>query len=256
MPAHKDEPTESRGPTDRGQAVERIYGLSAALAVLEVRPEDVLRLAYSPRARAALANALRAAAKRRIAYRELSDEELKAMAGAVHHEGVCVLARPREEPTPDELAARTQPRGLIAALDGVDNPHNIGAVLRSAAFFGVAGLLVADPQRSALPSSARRIAEGGAEHVPYVHLPELAPALRALQQRGHQIIGTDSENGTPLPDFRWPPRCVLVLGAEDEGLSPAVRARCTTVIRIPGTPAVQSLNVSAAAAVLFASYQR
>ena len=242
-------------PRDDAQPVERIYGLAAALAVLEVRPDDVLRLAYSPKARAPLANALRAAAKRRIAYRELSDDELKTMAGAVHHEGVCVLARPRPEPTPDELAARTQPRGLIAALDGVDNPHNVGAVLRSAAFFGLAGLLIADPQRRALPSSARRIAEGGAEHVPYVHVPELAPALRALQQRGLQIVGTDSQRGTPLGDFRWPPRAVLVLGAEDQGLSPQVRPLCTTTIRIPGTPAIQSLNVSAAAAILFSTHR-
>jgi TrmH RNA methyltransferase len=239
---------------ERGQNVERIYGLAAALAVLEVRPEDVLRLAYSARARGVLANALRAAAKRRIAYRELEDDELQKMAGAVHHEGICVLARPRPELSPDELAARTEPRGLIAALDGVDNPHNTGAVLRSAAFFGVSGLLIADAQRRALPSAARRIAEGGAEHVPYVHVQELAGPLRALQKRGLQIVGTDSHEGIALPELRWPARAVIVLGSEADGLSPAVRKVCTAMVRIPGNAKIDSLNVSVAAGVLFASF--
>jgi TrmH RNA methyltransferase len=243
-------------PAPAPAAVERIYGLAAARAAFAVRPEQVLRIAYSERARLPLAEMLRAAARRRIAYRELSDEELAQMAGAVHHEGVCVLARPRVEPSLDELAERTKPRGLLAALDGVDNPHNVGAVLRSAAFFGVAGLLIADPKRRVLTSASRRIAEGGAEHVPLVHCAELAPALRELRARGLRVIGSDSGRGLPLSELRWPPRCVLVLGAEDRGLSSAVRGACDETVRIGGTNAVESLNVSVAAGVLFASYAR
>jgi RNA methyltransferase, TrmH family len=233
--------------------VERIYGLAAALAVFVVRPEQVLRIAYSERARKPLAGMLRAAAKRRIAYRELSDDELTKMASAVHHEGVCVLARPRPEPTLDGLAASVQPRGVLAALDGVDNPHNVGAVLRSAAFFGVAGLLIADPQRRTLTSAARRVAEGGAEHVLHLHCAELAPALRGLRERGLRVIGSDSGRGVALGELRWPARCALVLGAEDHGLTPQVRACCDEIVRIPGSAAVESLNVAVAAGVLFAA---
>ena len=264
-------PMATRTPKDRTRAerdagpaaeaaapagVERIYGLAAALAAFAVRPEQVLRIAYSERARLPLADMLREAARRRIAYRELSDEELAQMAGAVHHEGVCVLARPRAELGLDELAARALPRGLIAALDGVDNPHNVGAVLRSAAFFGVAGLLIADPKRRVLTSASRRIAEGGAEHVPQLCCSELVPALRDLRAHGLRVIGSDSGRGTPLSELRWPPRCALVLGAEDHGLSKAVRAACDDVVRIDGSNAVESLNVSVAAGVLFASYAR
>ena len=236
------------------EQVDRIYGLAAALAAFARRPEQVLRIAYSERARRPLADVLREAAKRRIAYRELSDEELAKMAGAVHHEGVCVLARPQPEPSLEQLAASVQPRGLLAALDGVDNPHNVGAVLRSAAFFGVRGLLIADPQRRALTSAARRIAEGGAEHVPQLHCPELAPALRGLRERGVRVIGSDSGRGTPLRELRWPARCALVLGAEDSGLSAPVRACCDQIVRVDGTNAVESLNVAVAAGVLFAAY--
>src|ERR1041384_4957580 len=98
-----------KGSGDR-EKVERIYGLAAAQAVLAVRPEQVLRIAYTERARRPLAELLRAAAKRRIAYRELDDDELTKMAGAVHHEGVCVLARPAPEPTVNEQIGRASCR--------------------------------------------------------------------------------------------------------------------------------------------------
>lgn len=237
------------------QPVERIYGIAAALAVLATRPEDVLRIAYSPRARAALGPSLREAARQRIAYRELSDEEIGKMAGAVHHEGVCVLARPAGELSLGALAARAKPRGLIAALDGVDNPHNVGAVLRSAAFFGVKGLLIGEPKRRALPSSARRVAEGGAEHVPWQQVADLPAALRSLREHGLRVIGSDSGQGISLSELSWPQRCVIVLGAEDQGLSKQVRACCDDIVRIAGTGAVESLNVAVAAGVLFASYR-
>jgi len=251
--ADRDAPTAGGAA---GSNVERVYGLAAAFAVFAARPEQVLRIAYSERTRQSLAGMLREAARRRIGYRELSDEELVKMAGAVHHEGVCVLARPRAVLSLDELAARAAPRGLIAALDGVDNPHNVGAVLRSAAFFGLSGLLIADPKRRVLTSASRRIAEGGAEHVPQLCCSELAPALRDLRGRGLRVIGSDSGRGVSLSQLRWPARCVLVLGAEDRGLSPAVRAACDEIVRINGSDAVESLNVSVAAGVLFASYAR
>ena len=242
------EPRPSRDP------VERVYGLSAALAVLRARPQQVVNIAHTAAVRRELGPVLREAAQRRIAYREVSDEELERMTQSQHHEGVCVLVRMSPSATLADLARRTRPRGLIVALDHVGNPHNAGAVLRTAAFFGASGLLLANAKQSVLTPAALRVAEGGAEHVPVVHGADLATALQTLRDDGCTIVGADAGAHTKLSAFRWPERVVLVLGHERDGLSPAVRKVCDVRVLIEGSGALDSLNVSVAAGVLIASY--
>jgi RNA methyltransferase, TrmH family len=250
VPVPVPEPSEPRD-----QPVTRVYGISAALAVLAHRPEQVRNIAYTPSARAHIGEALREAARRRIAYREVSEQELSRMAGSVHHEGVCLLAAELPLPTIDELARRSESSGLLLALDNVGNPHNVGAILRSAAFFGAQGLIVSGlPGRGPLPAAAVRIAAGGAEHVPLARATDLAVALAELAKRGHHIVGADTHAKTPLYDLRWPARAVVVLGSEDVGLSKPVRARCQSLVQIGGSGSVESLNVSVAAGVVLASF--
>jgi TrmH RNA methyltransferase len=220
------------------------------------RPQDVLRIAHTKAARKPFAPALREAARQRIAYREVADDELARIAGSVHHEGVCLLVREEPAPSLEQLAARTPSAGFLIALDRVANPHNVGAILRTAAFFGASGLLLAggSGKRAGLPPAAVRVAEGGAEHVPVVRVAELAPALQRLARSGVAIIGADLRGRQALAELRWPERVLLVLGSEELGLSPAVRAACATTVRIAGRGPVESLNVSVAAGVLMASF--
>jgi TrmH RNA methyltransferase len=241
---------QAQGPA----ASERVYGLEAALAVLRRRPEHVLKIAHTKGVRASLGPALRDAARRRIPYRELDDEELARIAGSVHHEGICLLVRARADSTLAELAALTQPKGLLLALDGVSNPHNVGAVLRSAAFFGAKGMLLAASDRELLTPAAIRVAEGGAEHVAIAHIAELAPALREARALGLSVIGADGHARASLAALRWPERALLVLGSEERGLSPAVQQCCERRVQITGSGALESLNVSVAAGVFLASY--
>jgi TrmH RNA methyltransferase len=235
----------------------KVYGLAAALAVMARRPEQVVRITHTEAVRKPLAPVLREAARRRIAYREVPDDELARIAETVHHEGVCLLVAETPAPSLSELARRTAPRGLLIALDRVGNPHNVGAILRSAAFFGARGMVLAGGgKRSRLPPAAVRVAEGGAEYVPAVRVAELADALRELARHGLTIVGAEARATQSLSDLQWPERVVLVVGSEDLGLSPPVRAACATTVRIvgPGQDAVDSLNVSVAAGVLMASF--
>jgi TrmH RNA methyltransferase len=236
-------------------ATERVYGLAAALAVLRNRPEQVVNIAHTANVRRALGSALSDAARRKIAYREVGDEELARMAGSVHHEGVCLLVRERALVSLAELARRAEPSGLLVALDRVTNPHNVGAVLRSAAFFGVPGMLLADTERPLLTAAATRVAEGGAEHVGVAHVAALVSALGELRSSGFVVVGADASAEVTLPALRWPTRVVLVLGSEDQGMSAAVKQTCDQLVRIDGGGAMESLNVSVAAGVLLASYQ-
>lgn len=215
----------------------------------------MISIAHTESARRPLADLLREAAKRRIAYNEVDDETLSRMADSVHHEGVCLLVRPLPAATTSDIAARAKDGGLVVALDGVDNPHNVGAILRSAAYFGVAAVVAASADdKNPVTAAARRVAEGGAELVPIARPARLDVALRELKDHGFAVIGADARGSVRVSELGWPERAVLVLGHERHGLSSDAQKLCDTRVRIPGTGAVESLNVSVAAGVLIASY--
>jgi TrmH RNA methyltransferase len=260
-PPKKKPPARSRptrpGPPGRPREpaarTETVFGLSAARAVLAARPGDVRQIAHIKEVRTELGELLRTAAKHRIAYREVPRDELERIADSVHHEGICLLVVARRSVDPQLIVGSIQKGGFVLALDGVENPHNVGAILRSAAYFGARGLLVGGtPQRGLTPAMVR-VAEGGAEHVPVCFVPELAAALDALRSAGARVFGADAHRGSALSEVRWPERSVLVLGSERDGLTAAVRKRCHDFVQIPGSGVLDSLNVSVAAGVLLAA---
>ena len=230
-----------------------VYGVNAALAVASHRPTAVLRVFHTAKTRKVVAPLLKLAAAQRRPYREVPDTELERIAKTLHHEGVVVVCRPLPLRTEAELNARPVDAPLYVALDEVGNPHNLGAILRTAAFFGAGAMLFPRDARSAhLSAAATRVAQGGAERVPCVGVDDLASALRTLARRGVQIVGADTRGGTPLERFVWRRPTCVVMGNEAQGLSKAVRAACTGLVSISGSGGVESLNVSVAAGILIA----
>jgi TrmH RNA methyltransferase len=232
----------------------KIYGKNAALALFSARPDDVRRAFVHERLVPELGDMLRELAKRRVAYRVVSDEELTKVAGAQHHEGVCLVARPQE--APDEAAIQSARRGAILYIDGVENPHNVGAMLRSAAHFGALAIAGAHDRMPAPAGAVARVAEGGAERVPMLRWEDPERSLKELAKRGWALAGTAHDAERSLFGIELPARCVFLMGAEGTGLSPKVRALAQRMIAIPGTGAVESLNVSVACAVLLAEHYR
>lgn len=222
-------------------------------AVLVLRPRDVLNIAHTREARPGVGDILRCAAQHRVAYRELPQPDLDRLADTVHHEGICMLARARPVPTLRDLLARLNEPGFVLALDRVDNPHNVGAILRTAAFFGAHGLMVAAGAHTGLTPAMVRIAEGGAERVPVLFTPDLAAALGTLAAQGVAVVGADGAAPETTAELAWPARCAIVLGSERSGISEGVRRRCQRQVRIDGTGHMESLNVSVAAGILMAS---
>jgi RNA methyltransferase, TrmH family len=230
--------------------LESVHGMRAALAAFRARTDDVVHVAYTEAARYALAGVLSEAARRRIAYAERSDEDLARIAGVTHHEGVCIALRPQPSPGPAELEALLDEEVFLAVLlDGVTNPHNVGAIVRSMAHFGASALIVGEGNGPALSPAAVRVAEGGAEHVVVFRAP-LDRAIERLRARDVTVVVADQAG--PPRDRRWPRRVAIVLGSERSGVSPELRALADATVSIPGTGAVESLNVSVAAAVLLA----
>jgi TrmH RNA methyltransferase len=235
-----------------------VYGLRAGLAALSRRPGDVLSIVCD-RADRTLARALEPALRGlRAPVREVSSDELSSLSQSSHHEGLCVVTRPRRWTGPSELADLLLARkGTAVALDRVRNPYNIGAILRTAAFFGVdAALLGAPAPHPALPPDAVRVAEGGVEHLALSRTTDLADTLARLKARGVQVVGTDVEQAEDALRFPFRRPAVLVMGHEREGMSDRVGAQCDARLTIRGAGAVESLNVAVATGVLVAQLTR
>jgi TrmH RNA methyltransferase len=145
---------------------------------------------------------------------------------------------------------------LLLWLDGVGNPHNFGAVLRSAAHFGVAGVLLPRGSTLTLSGAAARVAEGGAEAVPVVLLDSNEDALAALQAAGFAIAATLPRGATSVYEAQLPQRLVLVFGAEGEGLQPGLVRATSMQLAIPGSGRVESLNIANAVGVMLGEWWR
>jgi RNA methyltransferase, TrmH family len=232
-----------------------VYGVRASLAIAQHRPDAILRVLHTADARYGIAPLLKATARGRRPYREVDVEELNRAAATVHHEGVLVVSKPLSTQPFGRYVDRIPKQCLMVALDRVSNPHNQGAILRSMAWFGADALLTSDPRETVNPA-AIRVSQGGAELVKTVRAPELPRALRALADRGVAVVAADQSATQPLDTVLDGRPICWVMGNEGEGLSAEVKDACTDRVAIPGTGAVESLNVSVAAGILLAMSRR
>ena len=165
------------------------------------------------------------------------------------HQGVVIEVEPLEDIWLADLLADAPERAILLVLDQVTDPHNVGAILRSAAAFGVIGIVTQDrhspPESGALAKSA----SGALERVPWARVVNLARALEEIAEAGFWRIGLAGEATTDIKDALGPKRVALVLGAEGPGMRSNTRDHCDALARLPITGEVESLNVSNAAAV-------
>lgn len=241
---------------NRRQIELRVFGLNACLAVFARRP-NAIRKVYLLEARVpVLREVLRWCAAQRVGYRVVADEDLRKLTGSQHHEGVCFEVLRPLPLTIASLLSRLPAHApaQLVFVEGVGNPHNLGAILRSCAHFGVGALLVDDHADAVLSGAACRVAEGGAEAVPVAAVD--AGGWRALAAAGFVNAATVVREGVPLFDADLPARIVWMLGAEGGGLSPFTIGGAQLRLTVPGTGDVESLNVSAAAAVLLSEHAR
>ncbi|WP_435012300.1 TrmH family RNA methyltransferase [Xanthomonas arboricola] len=248
---------QSAASSSGGNARElRLYGINAVQAVFKARPEAVRKL-YLSEARIPQFKALLAwCVAQRIGYRVVEEADLSKLAASTHHEGVVAdVLRVAPQPLQDWLAALPQGPVLALWLDGVGNPHNFGAILRSSAHFGVAGLLLPAGSTLGLSGAAARVAEGGAEAVPLVQLPDTATAMAQLRQAGFAVAATLVEGGQDVFAAALPQRLVYVMGAESEGMDRQFARDCGLQLSIRGSGKVESLNVASATAVFQAAWR-
>ncbi len=230
-----------------GGGAVRIYGFHAVREALRAGRRKLLGLYATPEAAAKLAaDIARAGLRPHLA--EGHDITLKLGAGAVH-QGVLLEALPLPALDLSDIESNS---GIVLVLDQITDPHNAGAILRSAAAFGADAVIMTKRHAPEMAGVVAKAASGGLEHVAIVTVANLAQALDRLGEDGYLRIGLDSEAAPSLPGVTLPEKVALVLGGEGKGLRRLTRERCDVLARLDTPGAIKSLNVSNACAVALA----
>jgi 23S rRNA (guanosine2251-2'-O)-methyltransferase len=218
-----------------------------------VARRPAIRLLVVPQRRQALERLVLHATNLRIPIVEVEGGTLTAVAGFDGHQGIALVVGPRRFASLDEILARAIERAeppFVLVLDSLEDPQNVGTLLRSAEAAGVHGIVFPTHRQAPLSPSAIKASAGAVEHLLLCPVDDLPGALSDLRIRGLRVVG--AEAGAPLTarqaDLRGP--LAIVVGSEGQGLSPAVRRRCDFVVRIPMRGAIGSLNAAVAGSVL------
>ncbi len=228
-----------------------VYGVHAVRKLLQLNPERARRLRVSSKRNKRLDQLVVLARKQGIGVETVDRAELDRLAGSDRHQG-CVLEL-SEAATPSlSLQQALQdigPESLFLVLDGVTDPHNLGACLRSADAAGVKAVIVPKDRAVGLTPVVRKVAAGAAESVPLIEVTNLSRALQQLQQAGVWVVGTTGEAETSLYDQNFSGALALVMGAEGEGMRRLTAEHCDYLVKLPMLGQVESLNVSVATGI-------
>lgn len=236
-----------------------VYGIHAVEALLRKNASQVLTLFVAhEREDKRVRELLKLAQQKRVDIETLPMSKLDALVPGVRHQGVAAkieASQLSEKDLPVFIQSREQP--FVLVLDGIQDPHNLGACLRTADAAGV-DLVIAPKDRSAkITPAVRKVACGAAESVPFIQVTNLARTLRALKEMGLWVIGAAGEADSNLFDIDLSGPLAIVVGNEGEGMRRLTKEHCDLLVRIPMQGTVSSLNVSVATGVLlFARHSR
>lgn len=232
--------------------LEKVFGLHAVESLLRHHPRRVKRIWLAERRSDPRVQALvQLAGEARVTVESCDRRELDEWVEGVH-QGVVAEVSPSQvwgENMLDELLQRSEGPPLLLVLDGVTDPHNLGACLRTADAAGVQAVIVPKDKSATLNATVRKVACGAAEVVPLVAVTNLARTLEKLQQKGVWVVGTAGEAEQELYAQDFTGAIALVMGAEGRGMRRLTRERCDYLVRLPMAGSVSSLNVSVATGI-------
>lgn len=230
-----------------------IYGIHAALAALANRERKIKRVLVTKNTQAEIGNAL--AGRRDVAVVEAREIDTLLPSGAVH-QGVVVECAPLAQPSLQNWLAEKIEKPVVM-LDQVSDPHNVGAILRSAAAFDAGCVVVTDRNAPSESGVMAKAASGAMETVPLISVTNLSQALEILKKAGYWTAGLDGESKQTIQEAKFDRKTALVLGAEGRGLRRLTAEHCDFLVKLPMSDRMESLNVSNAAAVaLYELYRK
>ncbi|MEJ2141535.1 MAG: 23S rRNA (guanosine(2251)-2'-O)-methyltransferase RlmB [Gammaproteobacteria bacterium] len=225
-----------------------IYGMHAVQATLEKEPQNITRIWLEQSRRDQRGSAVMGLAKQNgIHVVRVKRDELDKLVPEASHQGVVAESKAKaalNEAGLNQLLDNLAEPPLLLILDGVTDPHNLGACLRTADAAGVHALIVPRDKACGLTAVVRKVASGAAETVPFVQVTNLARTLKALKQRNIWLVGTDLDTEQDIYEADLSGPLALVMGAEGKGMRRLTREQCDFLVKLPMRGSVQSLNVS------------
>jgi 23S rRNA (guanosine2251-2'-O)-methyltransferase len=264
-PAQNERPRPVNRPPglDAGGGKVWLYGIHPVLAALANPRRKILRIAIQREVDAQLGPRLETLAEAHplgLPDAEILDREQidRLMPKGAVHQGLGALVDGLDDPDLDDIIRATdgQDAARVVVLDQVTDPHNVGAILRSCAGFGVAAVICPERHSPGATAVMAKAASGALERVPFVRVVNLARTLEHLKKAGYWCVGLAGEAQTPLHEADMTGKIALVVGAEGEGLRRLTRENCDLLVRIPIDKGVESLNVSNATAIALYELQR
>lgn len=245
----------------RGESPELLVGRNPVVEALRAEiPSTALYVALGLDNDERVSESVQLAAGRGLAVLEVSRNELDKMTGAILHQGIALQVPPYRYAELDDVLERATggpDPALLVALDGVTDPRNLGAVVRSAAAFGAHGVIVPERRSTPMTATAWRTSAGAAARLPVARVTNLVRGLKAAQQAGLFVVGLDADGDVGLDDLEAAvDPLLIVVGSEGRGLSRLVGETCDLRVSIPMTADTESLNAGIAAAVTLAEVAR
>jgi 23S rRNA (guanosine2251-2'-O)-methyltransferase len=252
---------QTRGRPRGTDAAELLVGRNPVVEALRAKiPATALYVAIGLESDERITEAIRIAGNRGLALLEISRNEMDRKTGAILHQGIALQVPPfayRELADVLASAREASTAPLLVALDGVTDPRNLGAVIRSAVAFGAHGVIVPERRAAGVTATAWRTSAGTAARIPVAQVTNLVRALKDCQEAGMFVVGLDADGNTNLDDLAMATDpIVVVVGSEGRGLSRLVGATCDVTLSIPMAGDAESLNASVAAAVTLAEIAR
>lgn len=236
-----------------------LFGVHAVTVALNCNPERIIRLqVLDERQHKAMQSIITQAQELGIKIERINKKQIEKQAGAAVHQGVIALCKPvsvKNEDFLEQLLDNTN-QPLLLVLDGITDPHNLGACLRTADSAGVHAVIAPKDQAAPLNATAAKVACGAAETVPYIQVTNLARVLKKIKNRGIWVIGTAGEADTNLWQTDMSGAIALVMGAEGHGIRQLTRSLCDQLIKIPMEGMISSLNVSVATGICLFEIKR
>ena len=235
----------------------KVQGENACRVCFSKRPQSVVKMYLEANIASKFADVMKYLAANKRAYHIVENAELEKIAGSEHHGGIVLIVKRKPELTLAAYLAANKhlQQDCLLALDGVGNPHNLGAIVRSCAHFGVKGLIMTQPYLLQ-SGAATRTAEGGVEFIDGLSCDNLSMALQLCKQAGYSLVTTSSHGGVSLYQSKLSSKVVVVFGEEMDGVSTQVANSTDVALQIPGSGQVESLNVSVAASLILGEWYR
>lgn len=268
MTLDRTPPPAKKAKVDKNEL--KYYGVHACRALFEHSRERIIRAYVVEEKVKEWGDLFKWCASVKKAYHVVNAADLEKISSSVHHEGICILAKAPEvasdkvlldELFAEERVANPDARkdfGPILIMDQMQNPHNIGSLIRTCAHFGIVNLCFKSAKNQTLLTPAlTRVAQGGLEHVRLFESKDLTASLRLLRKIGYKLIATSSHSPScDLHSFKFKRKTMIVFGNEVHGIDRKTLQQADEIMEIPGSGAVESLNVSIACGAVLSEYTR